>query len=81
MSAYWWTEFSSTPVSKIYNVVFNRKPRKIKKRPDMEITLRNLIRNHRRPGLVHGLQTLVFGILQYKLGILIELPFIGTKHT
>ena len=39
----------------------------------METTLRNLIRNHHRPGLVHELQTLVFGILQRKLGILIEL--------
>ena len=40
---------------------------------DMETTLRNLIRNHHRPGLVHELQTLVFGILQHKCGILIEL--------
>ena len=40
---------------------------------DVETTLRNLIRNHHRPGLVHELKTLVFGILQRKLGILIEL--------
>ena len=65
--------------------LFNKKPRKFKKRPlrqsrqhrttkkDVETTLRNLIRNHHRPGLVHELKTLVFGILQHKLGILIEL--------
>lgn len=36
---------------------------------DIATTFRNLRRNHHRPGLV---QTKVFGILQHKLGILIE---------
>ena len=30
---------------------------------DIETTLRNLIRNHYKPWLVHELQTIVFGIL------------------
>ena len=65
--------------------LFNKNPRKFKRRSlrcsrrhrtttkDVETTLRNLIRNHHRPGLVHELWTLVFGILQHKLGILIGL--------
>ena len=42
-------------------------------RTDLENRLRNLISNCNKPGLVHKLKTLVFSLLQRKLGILIEL--------
>ena len=65
--------------------LFNKKPRKFKKRAlkrkrkhkttriDLEHRLRNLVSNCNKPGLVHEIKTLVFSLLQRKLGILIDL--------
>ena len=39
----------------------------------MERTLRNLVSNHNKPGLVRELSNLIFSLLQRKLGILIDL--------
>ena len=65
--------------------LFNKKQRKFKKRSqkrkrqhgtartELEHRLRALVSNHNKPGLVHELTTLVFSLLQRKLGILIDL--------
>ena len=65
--------------------LFNKKPRKFTKRSikrkrkhgvtrtNLEHKLRNLISNCNKPGLVHEIKTLVFGLLRRKLGILIDL--------
>ena len=65
--------------------LFNKKQRKFKKRSqkrkrqhgtartELEHRLRALVSNHNKPGLVHELITLVFNLLQRKLGILIDL--------
>ena len=64
---------------------FNKKPRKFTKRSqkrkrkhgitrtELEHKLRNLVNNYNKPGLVHEIKTLVFSLLQRKLGILIDL--------
>ena len=64
---------------------FNKKPRKFTKRSQkrkrkhgitrtqLEHKLRNLVNNYNKPGLVHEIKTLVFSLLQRKLGILIDL--------
>jgi hypothetical protein len=64
---------------------FNKNPRKFTKhsikrkrkhgttRTDLEHKLKNLVINCNKPGLVHDIKTLVFGLLRRKLGILIDL--------
>ena len=40
---------------------------------ELELKLRDLVSNPNKPGLVHDLTTLVFGVLQWKVGILTDL--------
>ena len=65
--------------------LFNKKQRKLKKRSqkrrrqhgtartELEHRFRALVSNCNKPGLVHELTTLVFSLLQQKLGILLDL--------
>ena len=65
--------------------LFNKKPRKFTKRSqkrkrkhgitrtELKHELRNLVNNYNKPELVHEIKTVVFSLLQRKLGILIDL--------